>query len=59
VGGGGDDQVHGAGSALSADLGDSGGELCVAVGDGVVNRQRIEPALDRAEPTEPGGAGVF
>jgi hypothetical protein len=43
---------------LSADLGDSGGELCVAVGDGAVNRQRVEPALDRAEPAEPGGAGV-
>jgi hypothetical protein len=37
---------------LSADLGDAGGELGVAVGDGVVDRQRVESALDRAEPAE-------
>jgi hypothetical protein len=44
VSGSGDEQVHHAGAGLTADGGDAGGELGVAVGDGVVDGQRVEAA---------------
>src|SRR6266568_766509 len=55
VRGGGDQQVHDAGSGLTSDLRDAGGEAPVAVSDGVVNGKRVEPSLDGAQSGEPAG----
>ncbi len=53
-----EEQIHRAGSGLSAGSHDMGGDRAVALGHSVVDGQRLEPALQPREPSEPDGAYV-
>ena len=46
----GDEQIHDSCSWLAAGLDDACGQSCVAVGDGFVDGERVESALNGTEP---------